>query len=368
MRISILYVVNFMMLFDGFEILIRGWSLMNNEEYGSNKTMEAVKKDEVGVKELVEKLGVLKKSSWRIQMEEEQKQIKKEINELKNKVKILKNAEKEKEEIKEKNINIQITKTDIMLFKYLFENNFLTRKQIGDYIYTNLTYANQRLAKLTKCNYVKKRSNPLAKHNRTTFIMPTKKALSYLKTEKGKKKLNNIERNNKFEHRFIKPKNYIVRSNISLDQFEHDDQVNKLRFEFENIGACFWVTQDIAERFNLHSKIPDGIFDTRDRETKFVLELEKTLKRNSRYINSKYGVLTRYAQEDSIDGVLYVVEGDSLYKSIMKKFNPKSIPYPKGAYKKFYAAKLKDILAGDYKFYNKTANKVFDLKEVLKKC
>ncbi|SDC31181.1 MULTISPECIES: hypothetical protein [unclassified Candidatus Frackibacter] len=338
---------------------------MNNEKYGDEKTIEDIRESDVGVKELVEKLGVLRKKSW-------QKQLEAKVYRLEKKVKVLEKELDQQESKTEisvtKNASVRITKSDVLLFKYLFENSFLTREQIGEYIYSSLTYANQRLSRLTKTRFVKKKPYPLRDGNRTTYIMPTKKALSYLKTEKGKKKLNNIERNNKFEHRFIKPKNYIVRSNISLDQFEHDDQVNKLRFEFENIGACFWVTQDIAERFNLHSKIPDGIFDTRDRETKFVLELEKTLKRNSRYINSKYGVLTRYAQEDSIDGVLYVVEGDSLYKSIMKKFNPKSIPYPKGAYKKFYAAKLKDILAGDYKFYNKTANKVFDLKEVLKKC
>jgi len=338
---------------------------MNNEKYGDEKTIEDIRKSDVGVKELVEKLGVLRKKSW-------QKQMEAKVYRLEKKVKVLEKELDQQDSKAEvsftKNASVRITESDVLLFKYLFENSFLTREHIGEYIYSSLTYANQRLSRLTKTRFVKKKPYPLRDGNRTTYIMPTKKALSYLKTEKGKKKLNNIERNNKFEHRFIKPKNYIVRSNISLDQFEHDDQVNKLRFEFENIGACFWVTQDIAERFNLHSKIPDGIFDTRDRETKFVLELEKTLKRNSRYINSKYGVLTRYAQEDSIDGVLYVVEGDSLYKSIMKKFNPKSIPYPKGAYKKFYAAKLKDILAGDYKFYNKTANKVFDLKEVLKKC
>jgi len=338
---------------------------MNNEKYGDEKTIEDIRESDVGVKELVEKLGVLRKKSW-------QKQMEAKVYRLEKKVKVLEKELDQQDSKAEvsftKNASVRITESDVLLFKYLFENSFLTREHIGEYIYSSLTYANQRLSRLTKTRFVKKKPYPLRDGNRTTYIMPTKKALSYLKTEKGKKKLNNIERNNKFEHRFIKPKNYIVRSNISLDQFEHDDQVNKLRFEFENIGACFWVTQDIAERFNLHSKIPDGIFDTRDRETKFVLELEKTLKRNSRYINSKYGVLTRYAQEDSIDGVLYVVEGDSLYKSIMKKFNPKSIPYPKGAYKKFYAAKLKDILAGDYKFYNKTANKVFDLKEVLKKC
>jgi predicted transcriptional regulator len=334
----------------------------SNEEYSSEEVIESVKKSDVGVEELVKKLGILKKKSW-------QKQLETKVNKLEKKIKVLEKELDQKEQKTKVSVNkdasVRITKNDIILLKYLFENNFLTREQIGEYIYSSLTYANQRLSKLTKTGFVKKKPYPLKDGNRTTFIMPTRKALSYLKTEKGKKKLKNIKRNDEFEHRFIKPKNYIVRDSISLDQFEHDDQVNKLRFEFENIGAYFWVAQDIAERFNLHSKIPDGIFDTRDRKTKFVLELEKTLKRNSRYINSKYGVLTRYAQDDSIDGILYVVEGESLYKSIMKKINPKSIPYPKGAYKKFYVAKLKEILDGDYRFYNKAADKVFDLREVL---
>lgn len=256
---------------------------------------------------------------------------------------------------------IKITDRDVILFRYLFENGFLTRNQIGKYIFETKKYHIARLRKLKENGFVKFPTNVLA---RGTYIQATKKALYYLKSKVGKKKLKNGRRNQKFEPFYINPKNYRVEDEIKLHKFEHDKELNELRFKLENIGANSWITGDMIYRFKIHKKTPDGVFHSEN--SKFALELEKTLKTKSRYKK----IFKKYVKEKGIDYVLYIAQGESLYKSLMKKLNSKFIGFSNSyssnkSYSKFYIAKYSDIKRGNYTFYNDTIGEKIDLRNEL---
>lgn len=249
---------------------------------------------------------------------------------------------------------VMITDKDLILFKYLFECNFLTRNQIKRYIYDSKSYSTRRLWQLNKAEYIKKEKSPL---NQSTFIMADQKALDFVRAVPDR--LEKMNRNDRFKSYFIKPRLYKLEDEISLGKFHHDSMLNSIRFQFEDYGADYWISDKIIYRKKLYPKIPDGVFN-KNKKT-YAVELEHTLKAKSRYKS----ILGRYALEQKLNYILYLTTSDTIYNAMQRKFNPKFISYSKDAYKQFFAARLEDFKRGDLRFYNKTADLVLDMKEVL---
>lgn len=251
-------------------------------------------------------------------------------------------------------MSVVISNDDLILFKYLFECDFLTRDQIKKYIYSSGNYATKRLWELNKENYIKKKRNPL---NRGTFIMADQKALDFVKAVPDR--LQKLSRNDNFKSFFIEPRLYHIQDDISLHKFNHDSMLNSIRFQFEDYGADYWMTDKILNRKTIYSKIPDGTFNKNKK--RYAIELEHSLKMKSRY----KGILGKYASERKLNYILYLTTSDTIFNAMQRKFNPKFISYSNDAYKKFFTARLEDFKKGDLRFYNKTADLVLDMKEVL---
>lgn len=251
---------------------------------------------------------------------------------------------------------IRLTDGDLILFKYLFETNFLTRSQIDSFVYKNLSssYVNKiKLWKLTKAGFLKKRMSPTGK----TVLLATDKALDQMFIFKNK--LKDLKRNDNFKFYQVDPVLYKVQEELDLRKYDHDRLLNAVRFKFEDFGADYWTTDKLIYRKGVFKTTPDGTFQKKGKL--FAVELEHTLKKRSRYKD----IFRIYSKEKEIDYVIYLVTSDMIFNALEKNINPTFIDYTMDSYKKFYLIRLKDFLEGKLEIVNTAANKIIDLKEVL---
>jgi hypothetical protein len=255
--------------------------------------------------------------------------------------------------------SVLLKERELLLFKYLFESDFLTRSQIQQYIYPEARqYFPVRLWQLTKEEYVKKLAHPLGKLNET-LIMADYKALEALRFHRAE--LKTLKRRDNFRFRDFNPEeDYRVQSGLDMRSFSHDLLLNDIRFLLENAGANYYRTQKMITREKLIAFTPDGLFEKR--KSAYAIELEIARKDIERYKE----IFKRYAMENKVDYVLYLADDGKVYNRLASLINQKTISYSIDAYKKFYLIRLDDFLRGDWHFVNPSAEQLrFDLKEVL---
>ena len=271
---------------------------------------------------------------------------------------------------------MKLTNNDLILFKYLFENNFLTRDHIHNYIWDNLNnkYIYHRLLQLKEKGFIETVDDPIPYNNRKTLVLGKEKAIYYM--DMYVEKLKKLKRNDNFEFRYIKPSLYTEQKDLDYRQIKHDYFLNELRFILEDYGANKWYSDTLIYRQKLFSKIPDGLFENEyfGKEKTFAIELERTLKQDYRYRE----IFKRYSQEKEIDYVIYVTIGedtDVIYDSLKnKKFKSKFMEkeidkdeVSEDFYNKFYLTKYKHLKNGELdKVMNYAAKKKLDLFEAFK--
>lgn len=245
---------------------------------------------------------------------------------------------------------IRITDKDLLLFKYLFETDFLTRPQIHKYIYGSSSYGHKRIWQLTKEGFLKKLVSP----NGNTVILATDKALDYIHIHRSR--FDNLKRNNVKLYR-VDPLLYKVQEKLDLRKFEHDSLLNTVRFKFEDYGADYWITDLLLYRRRVFKTTPDGTFQKKGKL--FAVELENTLKKKVRYKD----IFSIYSRIKEIDYIIYITTSEMIYNALDKLFNPSFISYTSDSYKKFFLLRLNDFLRGNLVIRNSTANIEINLKE-----
>ena len=269
-------------------------------------------------------------------------------------------------------MNVKITNNDLLLFKYLFECDFLTREHINNFLWDFRSKSTNkvRLWKLHKANYIKKLRDPLNITDSKSVIAGTDLALETLKSNDDT--LKNLSRKDIFELIYVDPKEYRVIEELNYNQIRHDYFLSELRFRMENFGASHWYPDNLMHRKKMYNKIPDGTFKSRGRT--FAVELEKTLKKNYSYKR----IFAQYDNEDKIDFVIYVFIGkdsEMLYENLKERKLKRSFyrdnfkdnwiadgRISDDFYKKFYLIKYKDIKNGNLETKNYQLKDIKDLK------
>ena len=251
---------------------------------------------------------------------------------------------------------VNITINDVLLFKYLLEDNFLTREQIYKFVYPyNETYVRQRLARLVRCGYIEKLKSPLGKLNET-ILVPKHKAVEALFAKQNV--LLDLKRDKAVLH-FYDPNDYFIPAKLDMRQLSHDAELNTIRFMLEDAGAEDWQTQKmIYKRVFKHN--PDGLFHKKGRL--FAVEYENTLKREMNYKE----ILKFYTNEKKISFVIYIIGSISILRSLQKLMNSRFIGCEPDYIKKIWLVKYSDMIAGNFIAMNPLFEQSLDLRDVLK--
>ncbi|MFW5891127.1 MAG: replication-relaxation family protein [bacterium] len=249
-------------------------------------------------------------------------------------------------------MGLRITQDDLVLFKYLFEHDFLNRTHIRNYIWQDRHQVStrRRLAKLTRYGFLKKKLKPNRDRANLTILLPTKKALTALKENEDKFK--NLARNNTVFYDKINPDNYKVRDIKVVEEqftrFLHKEKIINLRLILEDHGAKNWVSKNIIRRKAKLKTIPDGLF-SRNGDV-FAVELETKKRYDSKY---KYK-FERYVQEDKVDKIIYIAGYKSIYDNLIEVINPKFFSKfnANTQYQNFYIAKYENMINGELQVIN----------------
>ncbi|HEX3046519.1 MAG TPA: hypothetical protein VHY08_17310 [Bacillota bacterium] len=254
--------------------------------------------------------------------------------------------------------SIRLMDNDLLLLKYLLESNFLTREQVQKYIYSGYSeqYLNsRRFWKLCRGKFIKK--GPMVDQNRTVLLADE---MALIGVSVYRERLENLCRERRLF--YVTPDLYLLQPRIDLRQFTHDYYLNQVRFEFENRGADFWISDKLLYRTRKFKKIPDGVFQKEQRI--FAVELETTLKKPGRYKDS----FSLYCSTPEIDFVLYIAGNNRIYRDLARMITPGFIDDSPEAFKKFMLIRLDDFLKGGLVFQNHAYNDFeLDLDAILKK-
>lgn len=239
-----------------------------------------------------------------------------------------------------------MTDRDLLLFRYLFEEDFVSRDLIKKYIWRELSdsYVTHRLWRMTKEGYVKK--YPDIRREQGTVLMAGKEAVKMVRNDTIRKRMRNLDIDQvQFYNSDIIFDHYEERDDLNKGTFEHDLMVTEVRLILERLSEIdYWVSQRLlwkhnynASDENKYGKIADGLVKWRD----YILavELENNLKKQSRYDD----IFKTYNKDKGINGVLYITTNDRIFKKL-QVFTKKP--------KKFYIADMSNIRKGILKFSN----------------
>ena len=273
-------------------------------------------------------------------------------------------------------MNVRVTNNDLLLFKYLFECDFLSKDHIEKYVWNNRGYnaTRQRLWRLKKGGFIKSFADPINFTDYDNVIAATNLAKVAMKANRDKVK--KLSRRYNFELLYVNPKEYRTIDKINYAEMEHNYFVSELRFIFENYGASLWQPENLLYRKKMYNKIPDGTFMSYDGRT-FAVELERNLKNKSSYKR----IFAQYDNDDGIDFIIYVTIGedsDMIYNNLKDKKLKRSFyrnnfkdnwisdgRISDDFYKKFYLIKYKDIKKGNLVARNYRLRDMKNLENVL---
>ncbi|MFW6009401.1 MAG: hypothetical protein ACOCP8_09080 [archaeon] len=258
---------------------------------------------------------------------------------------------------------LRLSKKDLLLLKYLFECKFLTREQIGNYIWKDRkeNYIYKRIYLLTKAGYIKKMPDPMALNHNKTILQATEKAKITLSLHRNK--LQYLTWNDNYKSAYYDPELYydVQDDELDLKQYEHDRDINNIRFIFEKNGADNWKPHKVIYKDKKFRKKADGAFSKNG--IVLAVELEYNLK--SSYVLKKiFESYRKMIINKDIHYILYIVKNESIEESMIKNFNPEMIlnfvdindnynPQRKSIFKKF-DKETKEITHYIYKHFTVT--------------
>ena len=244
---------------------------------------------------------------------------------------------------------LRITDNDLILYRYLFEQDFLTRDQIKNYVWKDLSnsHIDNRLSRLTKEGYIKK--HPDLSAGVGTVLMAGSGAVGLLNNDTIIERMLNLKRIFINKERFIRA--YAERKKLNFARYNHDEYLTNVRFVLEGFIKEY-MSYRLLMVYNRNVKgktkeerlkkkytrpTPDALMKT-DLGT-YAIELENTLKQDFRY---KKKIFPGYEEEDRIDVVLYICTSDSILENVNRnivEFNPGNTRILVVDYKKVMNAK-----------------------------
>lgn len=188
---------------------------------------------------------------------------------------------------------IRIQKNDLLLFKYLFENQVLERNTIKKYIWfkKDNSTIDDRLAQLIKNGYINKISHPAKKRER--LLIGSQFVLNFLKYEK--ERIKKIKQRGNSKLIYINPRRYRVIEEFDKRRIMHDLYLNKVRFKLEDLGVDNFKTSLIFESekdFDIEL-YPDGYFEYNDKEYFLEFDLDYSYQRYTQALNKYRNAMFR---------------------------------------------------------------------------
>jgi len=193
---------------------------------------------------------------------------------------------------------------DILLFKTILEQKFLTRVHVMEHVFEGKkSYAEIRIRKLKMFGYLKAVRD---------FV---KEPESYLLTELAVEALR--ERGY-----VIRTLGFGVKPGVTLPEpqteieracYEHDVKVTNIRFLFESLGFCEdWQSEKVLKLGQQgEHKVPDGYFTVNGKG--IAVEFERRSKNLSTYRK----IFSVYTRDKKIDYIFYICGDLSIRKKLM---------------------------------------------------
>jgi len=273
-------------------------------------------------------------------------------------------------------IIIKLSKNDLKLIKYLYECEFLTRKQIKNYVWENLhnVHIRRRLPKLRKNNYIQYKDNPFSFVNEKYVYMLdyfADDSLMMTGTFEQYKKMCD-----EFNLNYIDLNNYTFKNELDDRRLNKQYHLNNVRFKLEEIGVKNWIPYYVFRNLSMSNKIkksdnktfdvyPDGIVQEKNL---IGIELERKIKPRIHYRD----LFVKYDKEDLFKVVIFVTYGrnsGNIYNGLQGKLNPEfSYDYDdlsRNFYNKFFVIKYSDLMNGNYDIYNKKMDKTINIKNII---
>lgn len=215
-----------------------------------------------------------------------------------------------------------LTKRDLKILKMCLEQKFMTLKQVGRMYFRE----SQNVQKVPL-----RRLNILMRHGLLKSVRPVVGGEAiYLTTEKGVKLL---QKHNLSENLRALP-------GIDYKTFEHDRLVTDVGIVFKSRSRYKWVSERKLRQEKPKSKVPDAVLFHDG--YKFIIEVERTLKKNSYYERIFESLSCDYPD---VEAFLYLTDGLPMTLHLQKLAD---------GWKRIYFASLKDFLKYEYctEFYN----------------
>ncbi|MFW5795418.1 MAG: hypothetical protein ACOCV1_08055 [Bacillota bacterium] len=270
--------------------------------------------------------------------------------------------------------NLRIIDRDLFLFRYLFEQDFVSREWIKKFIWQDLkdSYVTSRLWRLNRSGYIKKHFK--VSTGSGTVIMADKEAEKLMKNRRIRERMLELDF---FGVNFYNDdsllRHYEVRDSLNKGEFDHDMDVSEVRFRLEDY-IDYWISERILWKHNSNAKkenrfrrISDGIMRTslNNQDMTVAIEVEGHIKKDHRYRN----IFDTYYYEDRIDAVFYVTTDDQVYDRLNKKLLTSRFRKSTDTklrydfYEKFFTIKLEELRRGRLIFWREEDKSHINLGE-----
>lgn len=229
---------------------------------------------------------------------------------------------------------LRVTDNDLILYRYLFEQDFLTRDQIRNYVWKDLSngHINNRLARLTKEGYIKK--HPDLSAGVGSVLMADSGAVGLLNNNDIIERMKNLKSSFINKEKFIRA--YSERKKLNFARYNHDEYLTNVRFKLEKM-AKEYMSYRMLMVYNRNVKgknkkeklkkkftrpTPDALM-TINLGT-CAIELENTMKEDFRYQDK---IFPGYEENEKVDIVLYVCTSDRILEGVNRNINDYKPPH-----------------------------------------
>lgn len=223
---------------------------------------------------------------------------------------------------------LRVTDNDLILYRYLFEQDFLTRDQIKNFVWKDLSngHINNRLARLTREGYIKK--HPDLSAGMGSVLMAGSGAVGLLNNDDIIERMMNLKSSFINKEKFIRA--YSEREKLNFARYNHDEYLTDVRFKLE-ILAKEYMSYRMLMVYNRNVKgknkkeklkkkftrpTPDALM--KDSDDIIAIELENTLKQDFRYQDK---IFRGYVINQNVDMVLYICTNKSVFKGVEDNIN-----------------------------------------------
>jgi hypothetical protein len=264
---------------------------------------------------------------------------------------------------------LRITDDDLLLFKYLFEEQYIKRSHIRDFLWQHKTKGSirVRLSRLLKNDYLKSRPDPMDV-NGGTYLFATSKALNYydLMFEDRVKK---ITRRKNTRLNIYEADEYKLNADFKINKIVQNNFLTELRFILEDWGVDCWESRSIF--FPKYAKNPDSIFKIKAKINGEMKDLNIALEfeRRKKYPSEYKEIFERYTKVEKVnfDYIIFVAYTDQVYNFFMENLNMSFYPVDDNSIKKYRVTKYSNLKNNNFITENPYINAKVDFKNTINK-